>query len=96
MKPQRRSREEIERLSEQPIEIKPFDPESKPRSLAYCAELNRLLAPLGASAELFGSVDLEIATKGEWEFAIYLSNAQWVRGDGYADQPLQVYLHSAG
>ena len=79
MKPQRRPKEDFERLSEQPIEIKPFDPESKRRSQAYCEELNRLLAPLGASAELFGSVDLEIATKGEWEFAIYLSDAQWFK-----------------
>jgi len=79
MKPQRRPKEDIERLSDRPIEIKAFDPESKQRSAVYCAELNRLLGPLGASAELFGSVDLEIATKGEWEFAIYLSDAQWFK-----------------
>jgi hypothetical protein len=36
-----------------------------------------MLAPFEASAELFGSTDLEINGKGEWEFAIYLSDEQW-------------------
>jgi hypothetical protein len=77
MKPQRRPKDSIDRLPEEPVALKPFDPESKRRALAYGEELDRLLAPYGASAELFGSVELEIATKGEWEFAIYLTDEQW-------------------
>jgi hypothetical protein len=77
MKPDRRPPEFIERLSETPIDLKPFDPLSKQAAGAYGAALNQLLAPLGASAELFGSVELEIAGKGEWEFAIYLDDARW-------------------
>lgn len=77
MKPQRRSQENIDRQPTQPIEIKPFDPASKRQANIYCERLNELLAPLRASAELFGSVELEIATKGEWEFAIYLTDEQW-------------------
>jgi len=77
MKPQRRPKESIDRLPEQPIEIKPFDPISKQAAVIYCEPLNQLLAPYNASAELTGSVALEIATKGEWEYAIYLSDEQW-------------------
>lgn len=77
MKPQRRPSESIDRLPEQPIEIKPFDPKSKQRSSLYREQLNQLLAPYGAFAELFGSMELEIATKGEWEYAIYLTDEQW-------------------
>ena len=77
MKTQRRPKEDIDRLPNKPIDIKPFDPISKQHASIYQEQLNQLLAPLGASAELFGSVDLEIATKGEWEFAIYLTDEQW-------------------
>ena len=77
MKPQRRPKEDIDRLSDHPIDIKPFDPISKQKAGTYCEQLNQMLAPFGASAELFGSVELEVATKGEWEFAIYLMDEQW-------------------
>ncbi len=77
MKPQRRTKEFLDRLPENPVPIKPFDPSSKQRSRVYEERLNQLLAPFGASAELFGSVELEIATKGEWEFAVYLTDEQW-------------------
>jgi len=77
MKPQRRPKENIDRQPNQPIDIKPFDPVSKQQAKGYCAQLNRLLAPFSVTAELFGSVELEIASKGEWEFAIYLTDEQW-------------------
>ena len=77
MKPQRRAQENIDRQPTTPIEIKPFDPLSKQRAIRYGGQLNQLLKPLGASAELFGSVELEIASKGEWEYAIYLTDEQW-------------------
>jgi GrpB-like predicted nucleotidyltransferase (UPF0157 family) len=77
LKPQRRPSESIERLPDCPIELKPFDPLNKQEADAYCEQLNQILAPFGAVAELFGSVDLEIATKGEWEYAIYLTDEQW-------------------
>jgi hypothetical protein len=77
MRPQRRPKEDIDRLPNHPIDIRPFDPISKRKAGIYCEQLNQKLAPLGASAELFGSVELEIATKGEWEFAIYLTDEQW-------------------
>jgi len=77
MKPQRRPKEDIDRIPDQPIDIKPFDPISKQKSCIYCKQLNQLLAPFGAVAELFGSVELEISTKGEWEFALYLTDEQW-------------------
>ena len=65
MKPQRRPNENIDQQPNQPIEIKPFDPISKQQANLYCEQLNQLLVPFGASAELFGSVELEIAAKGE-------------------------------
>jgi hypothetical protein len=77
MKTQRRPKEFFDGLSESPVVLKPFDPASKARSNIYRISLNQLLAPLGATAVLFGSVELEIATKGEWEFAIYLDDAHW-------------------
>lgn len=77
MKPQRRPKESIDRLPNQPIDIKPFDPLSKQQSVFYRERLNQLLAPFGAFAELSGSLELEIATKGEWDFAIYLADEQW-------------------
>jgi hypothetical protein len=77
MNVERKPREHFNKFSDKPVEIKPFDPASKRQALQYLASLNDLLAPLGVSAELFGSVELEIAGKGEWEFAIYLTDQQW-------------------
>ena len=77
MKPQRRPKESIDRLPNQPIELTPFDPVSKQRAGIYRERLNQLLAPFEAFAELSGSLELEIATKGEWDFAIYLTDEQW-------------------
>lgn len=77
MKVQRQPKEHFDKFSERPVEIKPFDPESKRQSAHYLATLNDILAPFGVVAELFGSVELEIAGKGEWEFAVYLTDQQW-------------------
>ena len=43
----------------------------------YLARLNERLAPHNVEAELHGSVELEVAGKGEWEFAIYLDDERW-------------------
>ncbi len=67
MKAQRRPAEDFERMAETPVEIKPVDPESKCRSALYGERLNRLLAAHGAGAQLFGSTELEVAGKGEWQ-----------------------------
>jgi len=77
MKPQRRLKGDIDRLTTQPILLQPFDPIRKKKAGLYGERLNELLAPLGVSAELFGSVELEIASKGEWEYAIYVSDEKW-------------------
>jgi hypothetical protein len=77
MKPQRRPVFDINRRPETPIHLNPFDPQIKQQALAYGSELNILLAPLGVTAELFGSLELEITSKGEWEYAIYLTDEQW-------------------
>ncbi len=69
--------EAFERFSLTPVVIRPFDPASKRAALAYGERLNDRLGPTGVAAELFGSVALEIAGKGEWEFALYPSDAQW-------------------
>ena len=77
MKAERHPREYFDKFSDRPVEIRPFDPESKRQSLHYLESLNEILSPFGASAELFGSVELEIDGKGEWEFAVYLNDEQW-------------------
>ena len=61
---------------DKPVKINPFNEKSKQESFQYLTTLNEVLAPLDVSAELFGSTDLEIAGKGEWEFAIYLDDQQ--------------------
>lgn len=77
MKPQRRSEELINQQPNEPIDIRPFDPINKQRSEIYRERLNQLLEPIGAFAELSGSLELEIASKGEWDIAIYLTDEQW-------------------
>lgn len=77
MKVERKPREHFNKFSDKAVEIKPFDPESKQQAWHYLAGLNELLAPFGVTAELFGSVELEVAGKGEWEFAVYLTDQQW-------------------
>lgn len=67
----------FDRFSEKPVDVRPFDPRSKQRALVYREELDQVLAPHGVSAELFGSTDLEIATKGEWEFGVWLNDENW-------------------
>jgi len=69
--------EEYEKFSTRPVPIRPFDPDSKRAALAYGARLNERLEPTGVAAELHGSMVLELAGKGEWEFALYLSPDQW-------------------
>jgi hypothetical protein len=77
MKPDRLPAEKLARLPETPVTLQPFDLQNKQRALAYEDQLNRVLAPLDVTASLFGSTELEIATKGEWEFAIFLQDLQW-------------------
>jgi len=77
MKVERKPREAYNQFADKPVAIKPFDPESKQQALQYLARLNALLEPLGVAAELFGSTELEIAGKGEWEFALWLTDQQW-------------------
>ena len=74
---ERKSAETFDKWPLTPVALRPFDPESKRAAITYGERLNALLAPTGVSAELFGSVDLEIAGKGEWEFALYPSDDQW-------------------
>jgi hypothetical protein len=77
MKVERKPREHYNRFADKPVTIKPFDLESKQQALQYLVRLNALLEPLGVAAELFGSVELGIASKGEWEFAVWLTDQQW-------------------
>ncbi len=77
MKPDRRPQSDFDRIPETPVHLKPATALEKQRASIYGADLNHLLEPCHASAELFGSTDLGIATKGEWEFAIYLTDEQW-------------------
>jgi GrpB-like predicted nucleotidyltransferase (UPF0157 family) len=67
----------FEKLSNDPIDLKPFDPKSKSAALGYGERLDTLLAPFSVHAELFGSTNLEITGKGEWEFGIWLDDEQW-------------------
>ncbi len=77
MKPDRYPESYFEKISNDPIELRPFDPESKRSALAYGERLDVLLSPFFLHAELFGSTALEIAGKGEWEFGIFLGDEQW-------------------
>lgn len=77
MQVQRLPKSYFDRFSEKPVAIKPFDPHSKKQAMLYRAELNEVLAPYNIKAELHGSVELEVAGKGEWEFAIYLDGGGW-------------------
>ena len=67
----------FEKFPNDPVVLKPFDPESKRSAKAYGNKLDVLLSQFSAYAELFGSTDLEIDGKGEWEFGIWLDDKQW-------------------
>ncbi len=67
----------FEKLSNDPVILKPFDPESKRFAKVYGNKLDALLSQFSVHAELFGSTDLEIDGKGEWEFGIWLDDKQW-------------------
>lgn len=77
MRVRRFPEEHYEAISEAPVELKPFDPASKRAALEYEGVLNASLEPLGVTAQLFGSTDLELLGKGEWEFALFLEDATW-------------------
>ncbi len=77
MRVERGKPEDYEKFSTRPVPIRPFDPDSKRAALAYGARLNERLASTGVAAELHGSLALELAGKGEWEFALYPSPDQW-------------------
>ena len=67
----------FEKLSNDPVVLKPFDPESKRFAKFYGNKLDALLSQFSVHAELFGSTELEIDGKGEWEFGIWLDDKQW-------------------
>lgn len=67
----------FEKLSNDPVVLKPFDPESKRFAKIYGNKLDTLLSQFSIHAELFGSTDLEIDGKGEWEYGIWLDDKQW-------------------
>ncbi len=73
----RENPEAYEKFSTRPVPIGPFDPDSKRAALAYGAQLNERLTATGVAAELHGSLALDLAGKGEWEFALYPSPDQW-------------------
>jgi len=77
MKPDRLQDSDLEKLPHDPVIMVPFNPESKRAAKAYGYKLDSILSSHSAYAELFGSTDLEIAGKGEWEFAIWLDDKQW-------------------
>lgn len=77
MKVARQPEEYYSRFTDKPVEIRPFAAESKRQSSHYLRGLNDVLAPFGACADLHGSVELEIAGKGEWEFAVWLGDERW-------------------
>ena len=77
MKPDRLPESFLETLPSHPVPIKPFNPNSKRLALIYQRKLEDLLAAFSVQVELFGSTDLEIAGKGEWEFAIWLDDETW-------------------
>ena len=77
MRVERGKPEDYEMFSTRPVPIRPFDPDSKRAALAYGARLNERLAPTGVAAELHGSLALELAGKGEWEFSLFPSPDQW-------------------
>ena len=77
MKADRYPESYFEKLSDDPIQLKAFDPESKRAALKYGKELDHMVSPYSVRAELFGSTDLEIPGKGEWEFGIWLGDQQW-------------------
>lgn len=106
MNAERLPREAFEQLPETPVEIKPFDPESKKQSNLYLEQLNEVLEPHQVEAEFFGSVELEIAGKGEWEFAIWLDDDNWYpvmttliqhyKGIWFLDEDMAVFHITAG
>ena len=77
MRVERGKPEDYEQFSTRPVPIRPFDPDSKRAALAYGARLNERLASTGVAAELHGSLALELAGKGEWEYSLYPAPEQW-------------------
>jgi hypothetical protein len=77
MKADRLPDSDFEKLPNDPVAMMSFNPESKRAARAYGDKLDALLSPFSVHAELFGSTDLEIDGKGEWEFGIWLDDQQW-------------------
>ena len=77
MKADRLPDSDFEKLPNDSVAMIPFDPESKRAAKTYGNKLDALLSPFSVHAELFGSTDLEIDGKGEWEFGIWLDDQQW-------------------
>jgi hypothetical protein len=77
MRVERGKPEDYDTFSTRPVPIRPFDLDSKRAAIAYGARLNERLASTGVAAELHGSMALELAGKGEWEFALYPSPDRW-------------------
>jgi hypothetical protein len=77
MKPKPMPEHYFAQIPTTPLQLHPFDPNSKQAALEYGKQLSKLLEQFGVRAELHGSTELEIAGKGEWEFALWLNDQNW-------------------
>lgn len=77
-------REYFDKYPQTPVTWREFDVHDLAIAEDFCCKLNTLLGPYQVKAELFGSLALGIAGKGEPEFVIYLDNNTW--------QPVLEYL----
>jgi hypothetical protein len=69
----------FDRFSEDPVILKPFNPETKRFANKYIGRLFRLLQGISVEIKLQGSTAFEIAGKGDVEFGIYPSENDWER-----------------
>jgi GrpB-like predicted nucleotidyltransferase (UPF0157 family) len=77
MKPLDLDDQDFERMSTDPVQLKPFDPRTKALALDLMAVLDRQVADWSVQAVLHGSTALEIEGKGEIEVALYLDDENW-------------------
>lgn len=67
----------FQKIPDVPVDIKPFEPETKQIAQRYKKLLDRLLARFGLTAQIRGSVGLEIAGKGEIDLRIFVPDKRW-------------------
>lgn len=69
---------DFQRIPEEPVILRPFDPKTRQIAQRYKVRLDKLLSPFGLKVHIKGSTILSIEGKGEIDLRIFVPDRKWL------------------